>query len=315
MANTITDKLRSKALEMGLSHVGVARAEPLERESALLDEWLRKGYHAGMQYMERNFDKRRDPGELVPGAESVIVVTHNYYSPEEHPQAPNAAKVSRYAWGTDYHDVFTPKVRELESYLKEIAPGTESRSYVDTGPVMEKAWAVSAGIGWLGKHTNLITKDLGSWVFLGVIITTAKLEYDTPISDFCGDCTACIEACPTDAIPAPYQLDSNKCIPYLTIEHRGEELPGSEDMDFENWVFGCDICQDVCPWNRFAQETKEQAYHPREEVLALTLEEASEMNIDRFRQLFRKSPVKRTKLDGLKRNARIVLSQNESHKD
>jgi len=302
----LTEDVKNKARELGFSEVGIAPVSALNAEAVHLKEWLKRGYHATMAWMDRSASKRTDPTVVLPGAQSVISVALNYYSPVPHSDREDVGKISRYAWGDDYHDVLDSKLRDLASFLQERVPECSTRHYVDTGPVMDKAWAVRAGIGWLGKHTNVITKNLGSWVFLGEIITTARFEYDAPIEDFCGTCTACIEACPTGAIVEPYVLDSGKCISYLTIEHRGD-ISGKLAAKFDNWVFGCDVCQDVCPWNRFQQPTSDRRFHPRPENVDPLLHETAHLTQEEFSNRFKHSPVKRTKLEGLVRNARVVL--------
>jgi epoxyqueuosine reductase len=306
-----TQKIKSKALELGFVKVGVARADELTEEGQRLREWLRRGYHATMAWMAGNVDRRVDPRSVLPNAQSVVCVAMNYYTEVRHSDDPSVGKISRYAWGDDYHIVLTDRLRQLSEYIKELEPTVNVKVYVDTGPVMDKAWAVRAGIGWLGKHTNVITREYGSWVFLGELILDIELEYDQPIADYCGSCTACIEACPTGAILEPYVLDSNKCISYLTIEHR-ESISPELASNFQNWVYGCDICQDVCPWNRFQQPTAEAAFLPRAYNIAPKLSELAEMSEEEFRERFRKSAVKRTKHQGLVRNARAVLAEQKS---
>jgi epoxyqueuosine reductase len=302
----LTRTIKAKAAELGFAKVGIARADALTEEGARLREWLARGYNGTMEWMKRNPERRVDPREIVPGAKSVVSVAINYYADVRHSVDPEAGKISRYAWGDDYHLIMTPRIQKLLDCIKSENPDVEARIYVDTGPVMDKAWAVKSGIGWLGKHTNVITKEYGSWVFLGEIILDVELAYDEPIADFCGTCRACIDACPTGAIVEPYLLDSNKCISYLTIEHKGE-IPGELKPKFENWVYGCDICQDVCPWNNFQQQTREQAFLPREANIAPRLEELDRMTGGEFSRRFRRSPVKRTKIQGMKRNIRAVL--------
>jgi epoxyqueuosine reductase len=258
--------------------------------------------------MARNADRRGDPREILPGARSVLSVAMNYYTEGRHSDDPDAGKISRYAWGDDYHDIVKPKLLELLAYIQTNVPGTEGVVYVDTGPVLEKAWAARAGIGWEGKHTNVITQEFGSWVFLGEIILSIELDYDAPATDHCGTCTLCIEACPTDAIVEPYVLDSNLCISYLTIEHRGEIAAGLGEK-FDRWIYGCDICQDVCPWNeKFSIITSAGGFAPRAATIAPELNHVAEMQQDEFSRTFSKSPVKRTKLSGLRRNAATVLA-------
>ncbi|MCX6120187.1 MAG: tRNA epoxyqueuosine(34) reductase QueG [Ignavibacteriales bacterium] len=311
MKLSLTYRIKTKAHELGFSGIGIARAEVLNEEENHIREWFARGYHASMKWLERDLEKRLDVTKILPKAKSVICVALNYYTPSQHSNAADVGKISRYAWGDDYHFVLTNRLEKLYEFIKSEIPGAEGKIYVDTGPVMDKAWAVRAGIGWLGKHTNIITRKFGSWVFLGEILIDAELEYDTPMVDYCGTCTACIDACPTQAIVQPYVLDAHKCISYLTIEHRSE-LPQEIVSNFQNWIYGCDICQDVCPWNRFQHETKEPAFQPREENVAPRLTELAEMHQEEFSRRFRKSPIKRTKHSGMTRNAKAVL---ESFKD
>jgi len=300
-----------KAKTIGFDLVGFAKAELLIKESELLRDWLDKNYHSEMEYMQKNFEKRKDVTKILPNAKSVISLGLNYYAPESYSEdnlkgktCLPVGKVSRYAWGKDYHLMIWAMLDELEEELKKIYPAFESISYVDTGPVMDKAWAVRAGIGWLGKHTNVISREIGSWFFIANIITNYEFDYSEPIPDFCGSCTACLDACPTKAIIQEYVVDSNKCISYLTIENKkeiSEEFIGK----FDNWIFGCDICQDVCPWNqKFPIETLIKDFHPQNKELNLAdLDEITEAD---FRQRFRVSPIKRAKLSGLKRNASFL---------
>jgi epoxyqueuosine reductase len=302
---TLTKTIKTKALELGFSKVGVARAEAFDGEGAKLQEWFARGYHGTMGWMERNAEKRTDVRKIVPDARSVVSVALNYYTPVQHAEDPQTGKISRYAWGDDYHLLMTSRIQQLVDCIKSVRPEVHAAFYVDTGPVMDKAWAVRAGLGWLGKHTNVITKEYGSWVFLGEVILDAELVYDVPVADFCGTCSACIQACPTQAIVEPYVLDSTKCISYLTIEHKGEI---SEELKprFDNWVYGCDICQDVCPWNRFQQPTGEPAFAPRPENLSPKLQELGRITDEEFTRRFRRSPIKRTKRQGLLRNVKAV---------
>jgi epoxyqueuosine reductase len=295
-----------KARQVGFDLVGFAKAEVLEKESKNLVVWLNKNYQSGMDYMERNFEKRKDIKKILPHAKSVISLGLNYYVPEYHSNDKTRGKISRYAWGKDYHLIIWSMLDELEGELKKIDPGFEFISYVDTGPVMDKAWAVRAGLGWLGKHTNVISREIGSWFFIANIITNYDFNYSDPIPDFCGTCTACLDACPTKAIVQEYVVDANKCISYLTIENKGqiaEEFKGK----FDNWLFGCDICQDVCPWNqKFPVETSIKDFHPNS--IELNLDEVLEMNGEQFKEKFKTSPVKRAKLTGIKRNAEFLKS-------
>ncbi|MEX2190553.1 MAG: tRNA epoxyqueuosine(34) reductase QueG [Bacteroidota bacterium] len=302
----LTERVKQKALESGFASVGIARAEVCSSEYEHLTEWLRRGYQGSMSWMERNGPKREDPSQIIPNARSVVSVAMNYYTDTRHSGDPEHGKISRYAWGDDYHAVMEKHLDMLVAFLEKEVPGSNSRRYVDTGPVMDKAWAVRAGLGWLGKHTNVITKEYGSWVFLGEIITDIKLDVDQPIEDFCGTCTACLDACPTGAIVEPYLVDSNKCISYLTIEHRGP-IDESLKPQFENWVYGCDICQDVCPWNRFQKATTHEAFQARPDNIAPPLEDLTAITKEEFSRRFKRSPIKRTKLEGLRRNAKAVL--------
>lgn len=310
MADDLKDRLKAKALALGFTSVGIARAEHLSAESVHLTEWLRLGYQATMRWMERDPGKRTDPRRIVADARSVIALALNYYTDARHSDDPSSGKVSRYAWGDDYHDVLGDRLDRLRRWLEDQVPGSTNRWYVDTGPVMDKAWAVRAGIGWLGKHTNVITREFGSWVFLGEIITDIALPPDEPMADFCGTCTACLDACPTNAIAHPYVVDSNLCISYLTIEHRGP-IPGELHGRMEQWVYGCDICQDVCPWNSFQKHTPEPAFQPREHNLNPPLRELAELSDEEFRRRMKNSPIKRTKNEGLKRNARAILKRGQ----
>src|SRR5689334_8816261 len=269
----IEEEIKAQALELGFDMAGIAAAGPLDEEGSRLGEWLARGYHGTMRWMAARESERRDPRALVPGAASVISVAMNYYAAEP-PGDPDGArptaetgKISRYAWGDDYHDVMGPRLSALLEYVRRRIPGTEGKWYVDTGPVLEKAWAARAGIGWEGKHTNVITREMGSWVFLGEVIVTARLEPDAPAADHCGSCTACIDACPTGAIVEPYLLDGSRCISYLTIEHRGDFAAEFEGR-LDGWIYGCDICQEVCPWNRkFARPSGRGEFAPRPENL------------------------------------------------
>lgn len=311
---TPTEQIRRRALELGFAKVGIARADVLEPEAARLEEWLRRGYHAEMEWMRNSVAKRSDVRVLVPGAKSVIVAAENYYTPVRHGTAADEGKISRYAWGDDYHIHAQKRIEALFDCIKQIEPGAPGRYYVDTGPVMEKAWAARAGLGWQGKHSNLITREFGSWVFLAVVITTLELDADEPLADMCGTCRACIDACPTQAITEPYVVDAGRCISFQTIEHRGDIDADIADK-FGSWVYGCDICQDVCPWNRFARETPHQAYQPREGAAAPKLETLISMTQEDFSFRFSKSAVKRAKLAGLVRNALIARRNADREQD
>jgi len=290
-----------KAKQIGFDLVGFAKAEILDKESKHLQQWLDKNYQAGMDYMSKNFDKRKNVKRILPNAKSIISLGLNYYTPHQHTNEISNGKVSRYGWGKDYHLIIWSMLDELESELKKIDPQFECISYVDTGPVMDKAWAVRAGIGWLGKHTNVINREIGSWFFIANIITNYEFDYSDQITDFCGTCKACIDACPTKAIVQEYVVDANKCISYLTIENKSE-ISAEFKGKFDNWLFGCDICQDVCPWNqKFPVETLLKDFNPQNKELKL--DDILEMNEDEFKAKFQTSPIKRAKLNGMKRNA------------
>ena len=305
----VTAAVKEHARALGFSAVGVADATDGGDDALRLQTWLDRGYAASMKWMEKRKAERADPALLLPGIRSVIVVAMNYYVPGEAPD--DGPKISRYARGLDYHDVIGARMKEFVHWIGDTIPGAESKWYVDTGPVMEKAWAQRAGIGWIGKHTTLISPDDGSWIFLGVVLTTASLIADEPAVDRCGSCTACIEACPTVAIVEPYVLDAGKCIAYLTIEHRGPfepEIAGSLD----GWIFGCDVCQDVCPWNvKRAHPTAENAFAPRQETLTPDAEALIGLSAEEFSVRFAGTPVLRTKAEGMRRNCTAYLTGRE----
>jgi epoxyqueuosine reductase len=304
--NQTTTKI---AKEYGFDLIGFADAKELNVETNRLVEWLNEGYHAGMDYMTRNLDKRKDVKKILPSAKSVISLGLNYYTPEKHSEEINNGKVSRYAWGKDYHLIIWEKLDSIISELKEEDSSFEAISYVDTGPVMDKAWAVRSGLGWQGKHTNVISKEIGSWFFIANIITNWQFEYLSPIEDFCGSCTACIDACPTKAIVNEYVVDSNKCISYLTIENK-KDIPEEFKDKFDNWLFGCDICQDVCPWNiKFSLSTQIEDFFPYEGNKEIDNLEVIELTEEQFSKRFEISPIKRAKLWGLKRNAEFILKE------
>jgi epoxyqueuosine reductase len=308
----LVGRIKEKAFELGFQQVGIARAEQLGEEAVNLNEWLSLGYHGTMEWMKKDAEKRSDILLVLPNAKSVISVAMNYCTDVEHVEADGTGKISRYAWGDDYHGILEKRLTALLQFIREQSPGVQAKIYVDTGPVMDKVWAQRAGIGWIGKHTNVISQEHGSWIFLGEIIVDLELEYDAPATDHCGSCSLCIEACPTDAIVEPYVVDSNKCISYLTIEHRGEIAP-ELGAKFKHWLYGCDICQDVCPWNhKFAEETELKEFHPRPHNIAPDLNSIVMMTQDEFSAKFSKSPIKRTKLAGLKRNATVLL-ENATH--
>lgn len=299
-----------KAKELGFDLIGFAKAELLEIESRKLNEWLKRKFHSTMEYMERNTDKRKDVKKILPGARSIISLAMNYNTDHHHENKNGYGKISRYAWGKDYHLIIWDKLEILEEMLEQIDPKFKSISYVDTGPVMDKAWAVRAGIGWLGKHTNVITKELGSWVFLATIITNYEFEYSRPVEDFCGTCRTCIDACPTKAIVDEYIVDANRCISYLTIENKGE-ISKEFKNNFDNWLFGCDVCQDVCPWNKkFSVVTGTKEFEPVNKEFKI--EEVIQLQNEEFKKRFETSPLKRAKLKGLIRNAEFLKNNSKS---
>ena len=308
-----TAMIKNRAAELGFISCGISKAEFLEDEAPRLEEWLNNGYHAEMGYMENHFDKRLDPTKLVPGAKSVISLLYNYYPAEQ--QIDDTYKFSKYAYGQDYHYVIKAKMRELFHYIEEEIGAIEGRYFVDSAPVLDKAWAARSGLGWIGKHTLMLSKQKGSFFFVSEIICDLELEYDGPTTDHCGTCTACIDACPTNAIIADRVVDANKCISYLTIELR-DALPSYMDGQMQDWIFGCDICQDVCPWNRFSKAHQEPLFNPHPDLLSMNKEDWISLDEDRFQELFRKSAVKRTKYSGLTRNIDFVSkSESENQKD
>ncbi|MDQ1557812.1 MAG: epoxyqueuosine reductase [Pyrinomonadaceae bacterium] len=307
----LTARIKERALALGFHKVGVVVAAPLADERARLEEWLRRGYHGEMSWMARDAERRTDPRLVMEDARSVVVVALNYFTPHEHGHDPATGKISRYAWGDDYHDVVGGKLKELLAWIKAECPAAEGKACVDIQPLMDKAWAVRAGLGWIGKHTNLITREYGSWVFLGELLLNLELDYDTTASeDHCGTCTLCIEACPTGAITEAYAVDSNRCISYATIELRAPEIPAPVADNLEGWLYGCDICQDVCPWNRFEQPTAETRFEPRDGQVSADLAALLELTPDAYAARFRRSAIKRAKLAGLQRNA-LALKKNQ----
>jgi epoxyqueuosine reductase len=304
----LADALKREAARLGFEACGLSRAGPLDEEARRLEQWLHEGRHGTMRWMEDHFDKRTDPRVLVDGAQTVVSVLHNYYQDRSHLPDPGIGKISRYAWGDDYHEVMKENLVELLAWLDAEAGGVEGRAFVDSAPVMDKAWARRAGLGWIGKHTNLINRSLGSFFFLGELVVDLPLPPDGPIPDYCGTCTRCIDACPTEAIYQPYAVDATRCIAYLTIEHRADDIAPALQERLDGWIFGCDVCQDVCPWNSFKRPTGESRYLPRPGVVDTELREWVELDIDTFRARFKNSPVKRAKYEGFIRNARMALS-------
>jgi len=308
----ITNLIKREALAIGFTKVGITTAEPFDEDADRFSAWVLGGAHGMMKWLERDHNKRRDVRNILPGARSILSLALNYFHAENIPDNSNS-KISRYSWGTDYHEIIPQMLRRLLAKIKEIVPDTDGRYYCDTGPLLEKAIAERAGVGWHGKHTNVITREVGSWVFLAEIVLNIELEPDIPAEDMCGTCTRCIDACPTDALTA-YQIDSRKCISYLTIELKPHnEIPTELAAKMSGWIYGCDICQDVCPWNRFAERTAISEFAPREEILALTQESIERMEQEEFSNIFRKSPIKRTKLAGLKRNVKALNKMSDEN--
>jgi epoxyqueuosine reductase len=317
LARLRSTKIRERAYAEGFQKVGIVRAVALEDEGERLRQWLDQGFQASMQWMARDPAQRADPRLLFPQARFVIVVALNYYTPHEHKSCgPQTGKISRYAWGDDYHEVVGEKLRALLAWIKQEWPEAEGKACVDIQPMMDKAWAVRAGLGWIGKHSNLITREYGSWVFLGELLVNLELESDAlQVEDHCGSCTLCLEACPTAAITEPYVVDSNKCISYATIELREPEIPEEVARNMDGWLYGCDVCQDVCPWNRFEQPTTEPRFEPRAGNVSADLSEILALTPEAYSERFRRSAIKRAKLAGLQRNAHaLALNSREEQK-
>lgn len=291
--------IRSEATRLGFSYVGFSKAGFLEEEAPRLEDWLNNNSHGQMSYMANYFDKRLDPTLLVPGAKSVVSLLLNYY-PEEQ-QRNDAPQVSKYAYGMDYHEVIKEKLNALLEFVSTQIGKVEGRAFVDSAPVMDKAWAKKSGLGWIGKNSNLITRKQGSYFFIAELIIDLELEYDTAIKDYCGSCTRCIDACPTGAIVAPYTVDGSKCISYFTIELK-EAIPEEMKGKFGNWMFGCDVCQDVCPWNRFSKPTEVPEFRPLPEIMQYSAQQWEEITEETFRRIFKDSPLKRSKYKGIQRN-------------
>lgn len=309
---SFSERIKQKSSDLGFHKTGIVRAQALPEEENHLRRWLAENYHGEMRWMEREPEKRSDPNLLFPRAKSIVVVALNYFTPHEHEENAEKGKISRYAWGDDYHDVVKKKLRLLLAFIKSEKPESQAKLCVDTAPIMDKAWAVRAGIGWLGKHSNVITKEYGSWIFIGEILLDFELEYDAEtVADHCGTCMACLDACPTSAIIAPYVVDSNRCLSYATIELRSPELPDKIAENLNGWLYGCDICQDVCPWNRFEKPTEETGFEPRTGNVTADLEEILNLTPEKYAARFRRSAIKRTKLGGLKRNAAALRKNNK----
>jgi len=296
--------IKAEAKRLGFLSCGISKAEFLEEEAPRLERWLHNNMHGNMHYMENHFDKRLDPTLLVEGSKSVISLTYNYYTDAVQQDA-DAPKISKYAYGVDYHYVIKDKLNQLLEYIKDEIGDVHGRTFVDSAPIMEKAWAKKSGLGWIGKHSNLITQKVGSYYFIAELIVDLDLEVDHAVTDHCGSCTACIDACPTQAITEPYKVDGSKCISYFTIELK-ENIPSEMKGQLDHWMFGCDVCQEVCPWNRFSKNHSEPLFNPNPKLLSMSKKDWEEITQETFNKVFKKSAVKRTKYSGLKRNVRFL---------
>ncbi len=304
-----TQLIQQKAFDLGFSFVGFSKAEFLEEEAPRLEKWLKENANGKMSYMENHFDKRLDPRLLVEDTKSIISLMYNYYT-DLLPENKDAPKISKYAYGKDYHFLIKDKLKELYSYIQETIGEVNGRYFVDSAPILDKAWAKKSGLGWVGKNANIITKKQGSFLFIAEMLLDIELEYNkTPIKDYCGRCTRCIDACPTGAIIRPYVVDGSKCISYFTIELK-DAIPQEMKGKFEDWMFGCDICQNVCPWNRFSLQHNEPWFEPHPDLLKLTKSDWLELEQPLFQEIFRKSAVKRTKYSGLKRNIKFLYEND-----
>lgn len=295
--------IKKEAKRLGFLSCGISKAEFLEKEAPRLETWLKKNAHGEMHYMENHFDKRLDPTKLVEGSKSVVSLLLNYYPSEI--QNTDSYKLSKYAYGTDYHFVIKDKLKQLLHSIQDEIGDVHGRAFVDSAPVLDKAWAAKSGLGWIGKHSNLLTQQVGSFYFIAELIIDLELEYDHAVTDHCGTCTACIDACPTEAITEPYVVDGSKCISYFTIELK-ENIPSDFKGQFDDWMFGCDVCQDVCPWNRFSKAHNEPLFNPHPELLSMTKKDWEEITRDTFNTVFKNSAVKRTKFEGLQRNIKFL---------
>ena len=296
--------IKAEAKRLGFLSCGISKAEFLEEEAPRLESWLHNNMHGNMHYMENHFDKRLDPTLLVEGSKSVISLTYNYYTDAVQQDA-DAPKISKYAYGVDYHYVIKDKLNQLLEYIKDEIGDVHGRAFVDSAPIMEKAWAKKSGLGWIGKHSNLITQKVGSYYFIAELLVDLDLEIDHAVTDHCGSCTACIDACPTQAITEPYKVDGSKCISYFTIELK-ENIPSEMKGQLDHWMFGCDVCQEVCPWNRFSKNHSEPLFNPNPKLLSMSKKDWEEITQETFNRVFKKSAVKRTKYSGLKRNVRFL---------
>ena len=296
--------IKKEALQLGFHYCGIAKAEKLEDDTRRLENWLEKGHQGGMKYMENHFEKRTDPRLLVEGAKSVITLLFNYFPEAKQPEG--VPKISAYAFGKDYHTVIKEKLNEFLAVLRDEIGEVNGRGFIDSAPVLERTWATRSGAGWIGKNGNLITKEQGSFFFIATLIIDLELEYDHPfVKDYCGSCTKCIDACPTDAILPNKEINGSQCISYYTIELKDALIPSEKKWD--NWIFGCDVCQDVCPWNRFSKATAETDFKPMNAIMNFTSEDWEEITEETFKVIFKDSPIKRTKFAGIKRNLKFVI--------
>lgn len=305
MSNNNHQKIKTWSAALGFDYCGIARAVKLDEDARRLENWLAKGMHGNMQYMEKYFDLRIDPSLLVPGAKSVITLLMNYFPDQA--QRAAAPRIAKYAFGKDYHEVIRAKVSELLGHIQKEIGEVNGRGFVDSAPVLERSWAMRSGLGWIGKNGNLLNKQSGSFFFIATLIVDLDLEYDDPfVKDFCGSCRRCIEACPTEAILENKVVDGSKCISYFTIELKDALIPNEMKGRFNNWMFGCDVCQDVCPWNRFSKPGNELAFTPLPQILNFTTNDWEEMTEETFKEVFKNSPLKRSKYAGIKRNLRFL---------
>lgn len=304
----LTALIKEEAYRLGFAHCGISKADYLEEDAPHLEQWLKKGMHGTMGYMERNFDKRLDPRKLVHGAKSVISLLYNYYPAEK--QNPGIPKISKYAYGRDYHFVIKEKLFLLFNFIREKAGNVSGRVFTDSAPVLDRAWAKKSGLGWIGKNANLIHPKAGSFFFIAELILDLELDTDAPVKDYCGSCTRCMDACPTDAIVQPRVVDGSKCISYFTIELR-DNIPQSFKNKFENWMFGCDICQDVCPWNRFAKPIDTDELKPIKEIMTMTSGDWEEITEEVFKNIFKESPLSRAGFEGMKRNLQFIKPKKD----
>ncbi len=304
--STYSQLIKEEARRLGFSFCGISKAEFLEKEAPRLEQWLKEGRHGKMQYMENHFDKRLDPTLLVEGSKSVISLLYNYHNPEA-ALGSDRIKISQYAFGEDYHVVVKDKLQELMQFIWTEIGEVSGRVFVDSAPVMEKAWAIKSGLGWLGKNGNLINKQAGSYFFVSELILDLDLEYDHAQTDHCGSCTACLDACPTGALYEPHKVDGSMCISYFTIELK-DAIPQEMKGKFEDWVFGCDVCMEVCPWNRFAKKHSEPRFEPNPMLKEMSILDWTDISEEVFSKLFKKSPIKRTKYNGLRRNIDFIIN-------